>query len=113
MSYQYTKISGDELSEEMEKRTPLPFTDEEIESLKRMLKMSDFNYNGKLDPWGRIRVKIDDYPESVIIEKTSDSWYYLSWYSISREILVTKFKYFKCDEFDGLIECIKNETNMS
>lgn len=52
---------------------------------------------------------------NITIKKDDDNWYYL--YAVNYDR--TKFRYedmylyFRCDQFDGLLECLKNEFNIS
>jgi hypothetical protein len=44
------------------------------------------------------------------IRKKDDDWYYLT---MTRYNPSSNTKYYKCDQFDGLINCLKNECNIT
>ena len=44
---------------------------------------------------------------SVLVEKTDDNWYYVNFQTSSNTD-----KYYKCDQFDGLLACLKKEFNI-
>ena len=83
------------------------FTVLDISKLNRIgfesIEDSGLNYN---PPWyGKICVNVDD---NLHIMKKEDEWYYVrDMRRMNREV------WYKCDQFDGLLDCLKKEFNLS
>ena len=73
-------------------------------------------YDRQLDPSGKFRWRYEPYYElfyfryKYVVYKLDDEWFYL----IVNDYRVEEFskygihRYYKCDQIDGLIDCLKN-----
>ena len=72
------------------------FTDEEINSLKKLI------FGIKLISGSLIKFK-----KSFYIDKLPDEWYILNDYNHNNNPI-----YYKCDQFEGLLKCIKDKAKL-
>ena len=99
---QFHKISDNEYFSSTSSDLLIPFTDKEKEEL------SKFSKDGSVQLYRRNRyyhlrlslylMRNDSDLTGMYIHKTNDDWYYMS---VNGEL-------YKCDEFKGLIDCIKS-----
>ncbi len=95
----YKKFTGNVPQEEQIKYTfnPMPYTNNEFLAIKRLLSVQYFDSNRP----GLLFINYDSRPHSVkiLITKCQDEWF----------VLQNNAGVWLCDQFEGLINCIKDE----
>jgi len=114
----YTEISEDEFDDAMDERTSIPFTEKEYQIICNMCK-DKYELRGVSSKDIRITFTYSAVVENSMIEigymgeimfsmwKFSDEWFYLEDEDFGLMPPYVR-KYYKCDEFEGLVNCLKN-----
>ena len=105
----YQKISIDEWESWVVtyRDNDVAFSDIEKEKLKSILSKSKYKYNTSNMFKGYLRIYNDTNKKGLMeIEAyvSSNEWYY-----VTSSYWSTDFEYFKCDQFEGLIQLIKEK----
>lgn len=85
------------------------FTPYEIQKIEELvgMSMSPAGIKTEITPYRQFVFK-SEYEFKLYITKVTDEWYYVCFNDILQLYDDKKYTYYQCDQFDGLMDCIKH-----